>query len=95
MIDIRPESDLREHLSDIKDTVTAGDTVFLTENGYGSMVIMSVDTYSMFERSMNMQNQNDRIRKLFRESYEFSVNNPERMTEKEVFGTLVESYDEL
>ena len=47
MMNIRPISDLRNHFSEIEDTVLrSGEPVFLTKNGYGSMVVMSLEQYS-------------------------------------------------
>ncbi|MCR5603789.1 MAG: type II toxin-antitoxin system prevent-host-death family antitoxin, partial [Lachnospiraceae bacterium] len=46
MIAIRPVSDLRNKFTDIENTVKDGEPVFLTKNGYGSMVVMSIETYS-------------------------------------------------
>lgn len=46
MLSIRPISDLRNHFSDIEKNVSEGETVYLTKNGYGSMVVMSLETYS-------------------------------------------------
>ena len=47
MLDIRPVSDLRNHFSEIEDVVLkSGKPVFLTKNGYGSMVVMSLEQYS-------------------------------------------------
>ena len=43
---IRPVSDLRNNFADISRTVhETGEPVFLTKNGYGDMVIMSMRTY--------------------------------------------------
>ena len=43
---IRPVSDLRNHFADISKTVhESGEPVFLTKNGYGDMVVMSMETY--------------------------------------------------
>jgi prevent-host-death family protein len=43
---IRPVSDLRNHFSDISRTVyETSEPVFLTKNGYGSMVVMSMEAY--------------------------------------------------
>jgi prevent-host-death family protein len=40
-------SDLRNHYSEIEDVVlNTGKPVFLTKNGYGSMVVMSLEQYS-------------------------------------------------
>ena len=47
MINIRPVSDLRNKFSEIEETVVNSNApVFLTKNGYGTMVIMSVEQYS-------------------------------------------------
>ena len=46
MIQIRPVSDLRNKFAEIEGIVTATEEpVFLTKNGYGSMVVMSLKTY--------------------------------------------------
>ena len=43
---IRPVSDLRNHFADIsKDVHETGQPVFLTKNGYGDMVVMSMEAY--------------------------------------------------
>ncbi|WP_161950122.1 type II toxin-antitoxin system Phd/YefM family antitoxin, partial [Streptococcus suis] len=41
MLNIRPVSDLRNRFSEIEsDVIENGEPVFLTKNGYGSMVVM-------------------------------------------------------
>ncbi len=46
MITIRPISDLRNKFSEIEETVVEENVpVFLTKNGYGTMVLMSLDQY--------------------------------------------------
>ena len=43
---IRPISDLRNNFSSISETVHADDEpIFLTKNGIGDMVVMSIDYY--------------------------------------------------
>ena len=43
---IRPVSDLRNHFADISKTVHETDQpVFLTKNGYGDMVVLSMEAY--------------------------------------------------
>lgn len=43
---IRPVSDLRNNFADISKTVhETGEPIFLTKNGYGDMVVMSMETY--------------------------------------------------
>jgi prevent-host-death family protein len=49
---IRPVSDLRNNFADISRTVhETAEPVFLTKNGYGDMVVMSIEAYErkMFE----------------------------------------------
>ena len=47
MINIRPVSDLRNKFPEIEETVLrTGEPVYLTKNGYGSMVVMSIERYS-------------------------------------------------
>jgi len=46
MIQIRPVSDLRNKFQDIEKAVGGGEPVFLTKNGYGSMVVLSLEAYS-------------------------------------------------
>jgi len=46
MIKIRPVSDLRNKFTEIENTVKNGEPVFLTKNGYGSMVVLSLEQYA-------------------------------------------------
>lgn len=47
MINIRPVSDLRNKFSEIEDLVLkTSQPVYLTKNGYGSMVVMSLEQYA-------------------------------------------------
>lgn len=47
MINIRPVSDLRNKYSEIEKLVLKEDeAVYLTKNGYGSMVVLSLEKYS-------------------------------------------------
>ena len=46
MPSIRPVSDLRNHFAEItKEVQESGEPVFLTKNGVGSIVVMSMDCY--------------------------------------------------
>ena len=50
---IRPVSDLRNNFADISKTVhETAKPVFLTKNGYGDMVVMSIEAFEslQFER---------------------------------------------
>jgi len=47
MIQIRPVSDLRNKFPEIEDIVIReGQPVYLTKNGYGSMVVLSLEKYA-------------------------------------------------
>ena len=47
MINIRPVSDLRNKYLEIEELVLKEDeSVYLTKNGYGSKVVMSIEKYS-------------------------------------------------
>lgn len=44
-MNIRPVSDLRNHYSEVERQVMEEGPVFLTKNGYGSMVVMSLEQF--------------------------------------------------
>ena len=46
MITIRPVSDLRNKFTEIEDCVKSGKPVYHTKNGYGSMVVLSLEQYA-------------------------------------------------
>ena len=46
MIQIRPVSDLRNRFPEVENAVSGGNPVFLTKNGYGTMVVMSLEKYA-------------------------------------------------
>ena len=47
MMHIRPVSDLRNKFPEIEQTVLKnGEPVYLTKNGYGSMVLLSLEQYA-------------------------------------------------
>ena len=48
---IRPVSDLRNNFADISKTVhETAQPVFLTKNGYGDMVVLSMEAYENLQR---------------------------------------------
>lgn len=54
MINIRPVSDLRNKYPEIETLVLKEDEpVYLTKNGYGSMVVMSLEKYSKLINDFN------------------------------------------
>ena len=46
MIQIRPVSDLRNKFPEIERAVAGGQPIYLTKNGYGAMVVMSLEKYA-------------------------------------------------
>ena len=55
MPSIRPVSDLRNHFAEItREVQESQEPVFLTKNGVGSLVVMSMESYE--------QNRNDKLR---------------------------------
>jgi len=79
MIAIRPVSDLRNKFTDIEKTVSEGEPVFLTKNGYGSMVVMSIEAYSRMAQN---------VEQALDEADVFAETCAERMSHEEVFGRL-------
>ncbi|MEE1044270.1 MAG: type II toxin-antitoxin system Phd/YefM family antitoxin [Olegusella sp.] len=51
-MNIRPVSDLRNHYADVERDVQEQGPVFLTKNGYGSMVVMSMEQYEYLSGSV-------------------------------------------
>lgn len=46
MLHILPSTDLEENLTNIEELVEKeGEIIYLTKNGYGSMVLMNIDSY--------------------------------------------------
>lgn len=60
MIDIRPVSNLRNKYPEIEDAVLkSGRPVFLTKNGYGSMVVMSLEQYAALTDDIELKRQEE------------------------------------
>ena len=79
MIQIRPVSDLRNKFPEIEKAVGGGDPVYLTKNGYGAMVVLSLDAYSRLT---------DGVEAALDEADQFAVENETRYTHEEVFENL-------
>lgn len=57
MINIRPVSDLRNKYPEIEELVLKeNEEVYLTKNGYGTMVVMSLEKYSDLMKEIELQN---------------------------------------
>ena len=79
MINIRPVSDLRYKFTEIENDVKKGAPVYLTKNGYGSMVVMSIEAYSKLV---------DYTEDALDEADHFAETNSRRMSHEEVFTAL-------
>ena len=79
MIQIRPVSDLRNKFPDIEKAVGNGEPVYLTKNGYGSMVVLSLEAYSRLT---------DSVETALDEADRVASENKERYTHEEVFSKL-------
>lgn len=79
MIQIRPVSDLRNKYPEIEKAVVGGDPVFLTKNGYGSMVVLSLEAYSRLT---------DSVEAALDEADKAALESEKRYTHEEVFSKL-------
>ncbi|MBW9212566.1 MULTISPECIES: type II toxin-antitoxin system Phd/YefM family antitoxin [Terrabacteria group] len=86
MINIRPVSDLRNKFPEIEETVLGSNApVFLTKNGYGTMVLMSVEQYSALT---------DDVERKLDEADTFAASSSTRLSKTEVFNKVKSSIDE-
>ena len=79
MLDIRPVSDLRNKFSEIEETVKGGQPVYLTKNGYGSMVVLSLEQYAALT---------DEVELRLDEADQAAAADSVRYTEEEVFSRV-------
>ena len=79
MLQIRPVSDLRNKFPDIEKIVNEGEPVYLTKNGYGSMVVLSLEMYSRLT---------DGVEKALDEADRAAERESRRFTHEEVFGNI-------
>ena len=84
MPNIRPVSDLRNHFSEItREVQLSGEPVFLTKNGVGSIVVMSMESYE--------QNRYDSmVYDKLREAEVQAASTSERFTHEEVMAEALE-----
>lgn len=87
MINIRPVSDLRNKYPEIEELVLKEDeAVYLTKNGYGSMVVMSLQKYSKLISDVEY---NEYIESTLDEADAIAENkDTQYLTHEEVFDTL-------
>ena len=80
MINIRPVSDLRNKFPEIEDVVVNSNSpVFLTKNGYGTMVLMSLEQYSALT---------DDTEKKLDEADALAASSTIRLSKSEVFNSV-------
>lgn len=102
MINIRPVSDLRNKYTEIESLVLKQDEdVYLTKNGYGTMVVMSLKKYSDLIKNAELEKKleekfgNVDIEKLLDESEkELNNSNTKYLTHNEVFSKVRAKIDE-
>ena len=86
MLNIRPVSDLRNKYPEIEELVLKSQKpVFLTKNGYGSMVVMSLEQYAMLT---------DEVELKLDEADNASDTSNVRYSAEEVFGRARKRIDE-
>ena len=79
MVQIRPISDLRNKFTEIEKTVQSGAPVYLTKNGYGSMVVLSLEAYSRLIKSEEH---------IMDVADEAAKSTSKRLTHDQVFGSI-------
>lgn len=86
MIQIRPVSDLRNKFPEIESVVNGGQPVYLTKNGYGTMVVMSLEHYSQLTENIEAK-----LDEADKEATESSV----RLSHDELFGDVRRRLNEV
>ena len=85
MTQIRPVSDLRNKFPEVEAQVLQShEPVFLTKNGYGTMVLMSIEQYDAI---------NNRVDRALFEAEEHARTDSRRFNDDEVFGQTKERID--
>lgn len=79
MLDIRPVSDLRNKFPEIEKAVQSQGHVILTKNGYGTMVVLSIEEYSRLT---------DTVELALDEAEALAKKDPRRLTHDQVFDGL-------
>ena len=84
MIQIRPVSDLRNKFPEIENAVSGGRPVFLTKNGYGAMVVMSLEKYAELTDDLELK---------LDEADRAAADSATRYTHEEVFSRLTGGFN--
>ena len=89
MITIRPVSDLRNNFKEIEKTIQNGTPIYLTKNGYGTMVVMSLEQYTALTEDIEAK---------LDEADSYAKEHSERLTAEEVFSRVkqrIKNHEEL
>ena len=81
MLQIKSVSDLRNKFPDIEKIVNAGELVYLTKNGYGAMVVLSLEEYSKLT---------DGVEAALDKADRLALESDARMNHEKVFGQLIQ-----
>ena len=84
MLDIRPVSDLRNRFSEIEAVAKEGVPVFLTKNGYGTMVVLSIEQYTRLS---------DPVEFALDQADYLAETDKRRLSHEEVFGEIRKKID--
>lgn len=79
MIQIRPVSDLRNKFPEIESIVNEGQPVYLTKNGYGAMVVLSMEEYASLTDNVEIK---------LDEADRQAIMTDERLSHEEVFSNI-------
>ena len=85
MICIRPVSDLRNKFPEIESIVNEGQPVYLTKNGYGAMVVLSLEQYSRLTNN---------IEEMLDAADAQAAKSDDRLSHDEVFGKVRKKLNE-
>ena len=85
MIQIRPVSDLRNKFPEIETLVNEGQPFYLTKNGYGAMVVLSLEKYASLTDNIEMKLDG---------ADKMAESTEERLSHEEVFQSLRRGIDE-
>lgn len=79
MIQIKPVSDLRNKFPDFEKIVNEGEPVYLTKNGYGAMVVLSLDAYERLTEG---------VESVLDEADRMAMEGKTRLSHEKVFGGI-------
>lgn len=84
MATIRPISELRNNFNDVASLCNEEGEVFITRNGYGAYVLMTMDAYEEQKARLSLYHKLDEA--------EAQLQSAAPLTHEDVFGRLKEKY---